>query len=346
MLMIKNVEIKNFKGIRECKIADIKQINLFIGRNDSGKSSILEAIYTTCKECTTRALGDCLTRRSDRALGARELWYSYDLSSPIEISMGLNIDVTLGMRIAKVEEDSVSSTLFSSKPKDWNKETNRYNFQFGSLAPIHGSIAPPGPHQRDIIEHSKSTFMIDDSMRTKVSAIERKYLHNLVLSNKDVELATRHSDIYGKEASLLPLLHPDFPSERSRFALSGYPSRVFLDDFGDGPKYGLVIYAIAMTLKNTALFIEEIENHQHPGSLKKLIKHLIEIAKKNKLQLFVTTHSLEAFRQFYYYYTKPEDRNKEFQCFHVLRDAKSGIVKAKSEYNIQTIMEDIFEIKR
>lgn len=44
--------------------------------------------------------------------------------------------------------------------------------------------------------------------------------------------------------------------------------------------------------------MEEIETHQHPSSLRMLIKSLIEIAKENRLQLFVSTQSPDALRYF------------------------------------------------
>ena len=46
-------------------------------------------------------------------------------------------------------------------------------------------------------------------------------------------------------------------------------------------------------MQGTALLIEELETHQHPGSLRKLVNILFELAKRRQLQLFVTTHSLE-----------------------------------------------------
>ena len=41
----KNIEIKNFRGIDHLKINDLSRVNVFVGQNNSGKSSILEAIH-------------------------------------------------------------------------------------------------------------------------------------------------------------------------------------------------------------------------------------------------------------------------------------------------------------
>lgn len=40
----KNIEIHNFRGIDHLKIDDLSRVNVFLGQNNSGKSSVLEAI--------------------------------------------------------------------------------------------------------------------------------------------------------------------------------------------------------------------------------------------------------------------------------------------------------------
>ena len=40
----KNIEIKNFRGIDHLKIDDFSRVNVFLGQNNSGKTTVLEAI--------------------------------------------------------------------------------------------------------------------------------------------------------------------------------------------------------------------------------------------------------------------------------------------------------------
>ena len=44
MTWIKEVEIENFRGIRKGTLTSLKGINILVGRNNTGKSTILEAI--------------------------------------------------------------------------------------------------------------------------------------------------------------------------------------------------------------------------------------------------------------------------------------------------------------
>ena len=40
----KNIEIKNFRGIDHLKIDDFSRVNILLGQNSSGKSSVLECL--------------------------------------------------------------------------------------------------------------------------------------------------------------------------------------------------------------------------------------------------------------------------------------------------------------
>ncbi len=42
--MLRRLEIKNFKGIKEGTLEGLAQVNLLVGRNNSGKSTILDAL--------------------------------------------------------------------------------------------------------------------------------------------------------------------------------------------------------------------------------------------------------------------------------------------------------------
>jgi hypothetical protein len=43
--MIRSIVVENLRGIKKCVIDDLRDVNIFIGRNGAGKSTILEAIY-------------------------------------------------------------------------------------------------------------------------------------------------------------------------------------------------------------------------------------------------------------------------------------------------------------
>ena len=66
-----------------------------------------------------------------------------------------------------------------------------------------------------------------------------------------------------------------------------------IDALGDGARIAVLLASIASTIEDTALLLEDPEVHQHPRGLATLMKFLLSMAKKRRLQLFITTHSIE-----------------------------------------------------
>jgi len=83
--MITALEIENYRGIKHCRIEDLKQVNILIGRNNAGKSSILEALYLASaafrqQDILMRNKYDYLiNRRGLREKGRKDaLYYNYN----------------------------------------------------------------------------------------------------------------------------------------------------------------------------------------------------------------------------------------------------------------------------
>lgn len=43
--MIRSCEIENFKSLKHLYLSDLKRINLFGGKNNAGKTTLLEALF-------------------------------------------------------------------------------------------------------------------------------------------------------------------------------------------------------------------------------------------------------------------------------------------------------------
>ena len=61
--MIRTFTLKSYRGFDEYELADLTRVNLLVGRNNSGKTSILEAVHFLAGE---RGSGPCLRIRANR----------------------------------------------------------------------------------------------------------------------------------------------------------------------------------------------------------------------------------------------------------------------------------------
>jgi predicted ATPase len=330
--MIREVSIENFKGVRHSEIKDLGKVNLFIGKNSCGKSTIMEAIYFTGKEFIGANLPLCIIRRADReSYSARELWYGYDMmSSEVQVRMKFGEDDWVRLRIQYIEQEKMlRDFLYSGSPQTGQEDIGRdyypANFSHcgGHRPDLHTN------HNTEIRRFFDRSVFIDPTVKTDVKQIEGNYLNILKLSEADSsDLAKRTAEIYDTKPSWEFLPHPDFPPDNpSRFAILEGNRRMFFDNFGDGLHYGLAVLAVAKTRTNTALFIEEIESHQHPEAIGKLISNLVEIARMNNLQLFITTHSRIVWSFFEKAFETEDARQRFLRVYRVVRDGETGHVE-------------------
>lgn len=82
MLRINGFKIRNFKSLTDFSIESFSSLNLFIGRNGSGKSNILEALWLFFN-----TFGTSLEHEFTEAIDY--LWYEGEVSQPIWFHMDL-----------------------------------------------------------------------------------------------------------------------------------------------------------------------------------------------------------------------------------------------------------------
>src|SRR5665213_1449062 len=63
--MLKNITVEAYRGFRELSVEGLNRVNLFVGQNNSGKTSILEAAQIIAAEGNLGVLLRSLRRRGE-----------------------------------------------------------------------------------------------------------------------------------------------------------------------------------------------------------------------------------------------------------------------------------------
>jgi hypothetical protein len=332
--MITELFIQNFKGISECRLRNLGQINIFIGKNDSCKSSILEAASTTFGESHfgfSSGLGNVISRRSNLPVGGREIFYGYDTTQQIKCNVLLNGRIVSMTASYDSNNNQISATLAIRGLDGKSSESSvvyssNYGTDFSFRGGSGGNLIEvfPKEEQKSASSYLRNFRFIDSSSRNDLRLIE-DLLGKIKFIGKDVDFGKFLFEIFGSGLKWEFLPHPDFPNQY-RVTLIENQKRIFLNGLGDGVRFGMLIIANSMLSNDTVLFIEEIECNQHPESLKKLIPFLIEISKKNKLQLFITTHNPMVWSCFEKGFATEAEKDSVLRVFHVKRDSLTGYV--------------------
>ncbi len=396
--MINQISISNFRGIKEAEIEGLGQVNLFIGKNNSGKSSILEALclaklpFKPADEIGRIVLQQLFDRRiKRRAYSMEELVYNYDTNNrisleitfdkqtiPIEAVCGeqwidsdLRFSVGEGTRSFATVRNHVNtsaSEIRSVFGYDVNKrqsqnivEDIRRNYQTyvsGKDVRVFKNI---WDRNLENLRFLSKTELIDANFINSLERFERDFWNRMLKKRRtDKDVTSILNDLYETNIEHFTFssyhLDKDRRGERDRFKLfSALPEIIMhIDDYGDGFRYAFSILTAAKLFNKRPLLIEEIESHQHPASLRKLIDTLIEIAFKNELQLFITTHSDLVCRYFWYHFRPEEgkvnERANELKFFHLIRDSKTGKVDCNpidlsNMEDENRLINDIFELE-
>ena len=295
--MLSGLEIKNFKGIKSGTISDLAQVNVLVGRNNSGKSTILDALlllrcaFSSMDYLGTDGLDQMLSRRVYRSEPQyRELRYMLS----VEDSVVLTARFPNGGEVSQEWQPEQREAMVTATAAEIGPSVPKL------VRPAsHWPMEQAGRHLTQVWKESGDisleniTFVhfthLIDTTTLRVPYLETVW-EKVVLGRRDRVLREIIKYIYKLDIegfSLMP-----FAGQNRLVAL--LPERsVAVNWLGDGLRYALNILALGMLLEGTVLMVEELETHQHPESLKLLTQTLFELAKKQNLQLFLTTHSWE-----------------------------------------------------
>ena len=322
--MITSLKISRFRAINNCKIDGLARINIFLGRNNSGKSSILEALYLSSAAFNfsdpldrgDSKLGYLLNRRCDRGLhgGGRMreiLWYGYDSDHPIEVEIkaeGLKklrielldwhphplVVVPKTRAIEQFYQEELRIKSHSQFPYACFVESKLVRRDGKALRDVSRDISSrllgQQPRSEAMAQSMGKMMFVDTNLIHEMQRVERSLWSDLLKKRLDkliTEVLRRGYDVDVEDLTYMPY------GDTYQLAVKLPKTTTRADDLGDGARYSMVLLMVAALAKSTVLLVEEPENHQHPGGLAKSIEMALDLIKRNDIQLFASTHSRE-----------------------------------------------------
>ncbi len=309
--MIKSLEIQNYKSIKH-QIVNFGEVNILIGANNSGKSNLLDSIFTI-QSILRRPLDEVFTRgpfsfggvfcKSSRYhegmsfkmvgdIDFKDFEYFIKLSTkrdsnrykPIIIEEKLKYDGETHSN-TNLEESFVYKS--ENIPKDLRYNINSKNYQF-----------VPKLIKKD---HSIVDFDVDyESRYVPYLLHDGSNLIDVLYYIREYEII-RYSHIIQECQKFFPNLQ-DIKVE-SGLGTNSVLQVIMKNRRGKdwrfiGPQLsdGFVIILSIITLLSSErlpnmILFEELENGLNPSSIDKLLNIMFEVARKKNIQFLITTHS-------------------------------------------------------
>ena len=314
---MKIFRVKNYKGLKDLELNGLSQVNLFVGRNNVGKSSLLEALTLFASGDSTAEIRDILEYNNS---GGRDS----DDNGPYFYSLfnrtGFNDRIAPEI-IFSDERSSVRIEVCYRKEKrtqNGNSTSHVSEYvgekEFLSAA---GKAIESVPAEKGIAIHSGESFhFIPFQGEIRVypynqTCIFVRPVDYFMSSNAALYDQIAMSEKENQLIDALRIIEPQIqrinylesePGSRKRvpFVIVGSGSeRVRLSTMGDGINRILtIILSLLNCPSGGILCLDEIDNGLHFSVQKQLWEMVLSLACKLNVQIFATTHSMDCLRSF------------------------------------------------
>lgn len=294
--MIESVEISNLRGIRYGKIEGLSQVNLFFGKNNCGKSTLLEGLFLVCGQSNPLLPASINAMRTYTRLMENDIhyfFYKMDVSQEIQISTTGSQDRHL--IISSFQEASQSDSInFSTELSKHYGLRMKYRTKEGEYSSeirydVSGTnqITQKTREDNRYVEKLKCIYL---SPRYDSNA-SMEGLQNIYL-NKDESFLSDALKIIEPRAQ-----NPVF-MDKVMYVDSGLPQRIPINLMGDGIRKIVSFLTSLYACRGGVLLIDELSNGFHYSVMKPMWELVIRAAIKNNVQIFATTHDADSIRGF------------------------------------------------
>jgi ABC-type branched-subunit amino acid transport system ATPase component len=334
--MIRSVKVTGFRALRRFSMQNLGRINLLVGKNNAGKSSVLEALYLLSNAGAPTAIWTVLMRRGEnivdtpvsgraiqQEIDLRHLFHGHvlQIGTAIEISTSNgNPNRSIRFEIGEAKPEGNLALFAQASQVDLGVP------QLSLSMLITGDPAPPAL----VVPLSGRGGLRQDVLQTLINLTANKpppqgggnlpgttqYVTTEALAISEVQAAFNEISLSPREERVIRALNfiePDIEriatAQGPFFSGPGWPTRgglkaklrnleepVPIGSMGEGI-WRMLSLAISLSRAKDGIFlIDEIDTGLHFSVMAKLWRFVAETAREFNVQVFATTHSLDCVR--------------------------------------------------
>ncbi|MCX6584255.1 MAG: AAA family ATPase [Candidatus Aminicenantes bacterium] len=324
------LEVSNYKVLQQLRLKKLSKVNLLAGINNSGKTTLLEAIYLLSRQNDFDGLLEVLRRRgkiSEEHLNPE--WFIDQLPQEIKIQGVFdNRDASVSIRHYKEENSGIDKTLYL--------ETVEITSSFGAIKQEASTRIYKGEKRETHAGHIKllcptiysSPFFLNEPHR--YAPFYHKSMQSKALP-KIFDFINKH---FIPSVSDIRLV-----DESRRFLVNDRDFQVAPDltDYGEGVQRVFFISLIFAAAQNGVVLIDEFENAIHTALISKFAGFIYDLTREFNIQLFLTSHSKECIDAFVL--GIPEADIKDFSAIALVEKEKKIIAREFSGVEFKNLVE-------
>jgi AAA15 family ATPase/GTPase len=338
--MITQLEIKNFRGFSEYKIEDVGQVNLLVGTNNCGKTSVLEAIHLLKLRGSYLAYFSIVDQRGEKseqqisAKDFRGLFYGFNFTPLSVFSIQCNDNEYLKTSISTekhpyLDIDTLDNDYrFHIIHSVENKKNESFIvFNKGRAEQRFAKNAPEHVKNIKFVPASSLTTQKVIALFEKIALLpdEEFVLEAIRIIEPDI---VRLASLGGKTFSERDTRGGFFVKSRK------WEERIPIGSFGDGIWRLLGLALSLVGAKNGTLLIDEIDTGLHHTVMSKMWKLICTTAKKLNVQVFATTHSRDCWETLADNAVEDEFADMSIRIHRINKDKKQATTFTNREMHL------------
>ena len=338
---IKNIEISNFRGIDHLTIDDFSRVNVFLGQNNSGKTTMLEAIamlMSMSNPDVPQAINAVRARKPfSNFIDVQYFFNNLDVTTPPEVKAELSdgsfrhLTLALSYVFDELADPKNEPQQQMGAVKYVNTLEMNFEIAKGTTRQSHKSWLRVNP--QGLVVNRK---VADGYLENKRAWLTPSDLMTSNLANDLAELFKRNRKdtilallkLFDTRINSIEILTDDI-----YIGFEGMSQMLSVSMMGDGLRRYLNIVASAANPLIDILLIDEIDNGLHYSVYKKLWQALFALAEASNKQIFVTTHSKETLGHLNKMLEEHVEYQQELRIFTLEKTRLKGYQAYRLTYN-------------
>ncbi len=326
--MLSSLHIKNFRGVNEISIEHLGQVNLLVGKNNVGKTTILEAlsVYGSEPSNLSLVLRSILEMRDDQIRPGTD-----DMGTFLRIFHTGNIDEEL--YIGPIQPSQMGVTIqtgwaFLERAEDGISYKHERGNWFKAVKPtreIDPVLIVDRSGAQSVVEFNDRRFS-PRRVKESVRRLSSFFLRSSGLTNEEMNFLWDSIALTSKEDQVvealrlidpgidrITLIEGDDENARSRYSgrrdrsstrfpffrrKGASPEPIPLRNLGDGMTRLFELSLSLVSTENGQLLIDEVDSGLHYLALEDIWNFIFRLSRDLKVQVFATTHSADCIGAF------------------------------------------------
>ncbi len=334
--MITRLAIENFRGLQQVALDELRSVNLIVGGNDTGKTTVLEALVLLFGDAaairslpitfrTNQTGGQSPDDQNDRETFWSWLFYDRDLKHRIALEARIDAQATVRVKTELLPEHKhahapIEQVLIRIDSRDLN--------QVRAKAPI---VPGGGVELLRLGENRLSVATGNSPKGFRMAVLSTRPTNPTVDAENYNQVALladgehRIEEVMKKiEPNLSRLRYAKLPRTTAPliFADVGLSRAIPSSQMGQAFNRILHIYTQVLAHRTNILLVDEIENGIFSDSMPIVWRGLLAMCEQEGVQIFATTHSRECVMAAH---SVAHERTKDELCVQRLQLVKKKV---------------------